>query len=255
MRVALVRHVPETFAECLRSEAPPVPIDVARARAQHAAYVGALRARFERVVELPADPRFPDCCFVEDTAVIVGARALVSRPGAPERRGEEVAVRPALEALGLACLAMSAPATLDGGDVLVLGDEIFVGRSRRTNAEGIAQLCAAFPERRVHEVLVARGLHLKSSVTAVGERTIVVATGAEAVAAAIARALPEIRALFVPDVRVANALWLGDDLLHLSGYPASREILARAGRRLVPIEASELEKADGGLTCLSLRVP
>jgi dimethylargininase len=210
-RGALVRALAPDFAECaLRPSTSAAPIDASLAQAQHAAYVAALRAALPPggVTELPAAVGCPDSVFLEDTAVVVGARALLARPGAPSRRGEPGAVGDALRGLGYAVTSMAAPAALDGGDVLYTGREIFVGLSSRTNALGVEALRAAFPGLRVTAVPLAaladdaaRGvrhrlahataasereeelaqckpLHLKSLLTAVGKDTLAAAQGA-----------------------------------------------------------------------------
>jgi dimethylargininase len=209
-RGALVRALAPDFAEAALRPAGAEPIDGALARAQHAAYVAALSAALPAgsVMELPAAAGCPDSVFLEDTAVVVGGRALLARPGAPSRRGEPAAVGDALRSLGYAVHTMVAPAMLDGGDVLYTGREVFVGVSARTNALGAEALRAALPGLRVTAVPLAelaagaaRGvrhrlahtsaaaeraeelsqctpLHLKSLITAVGKDTLAVAEGA-----------------------------------------------------------------------------
>src|SRR5262245_53314154 len=113
---ALVRPVPSSFAASLCLQPPPSPIDVTLAREQHGRYVEALARLVDHVVYLAPDEAYPDCCFVEDTAVVIGDRALVTRPGAPSRQGEQRATQKALFSLGLRCAALAPPATLDGGD-------------------------------------------------------------------------------------------------------------------------------------------
>ncbi len=252
MKIAIVRGVPETFSAALRQREPPTPIDVPRARAQHRRYVEALRSLVDRVIEIPPDDRFPDCCFVEDTAVVVGDRGVVTRPGAPSRRGEEEAVAEVLAALGTTCLRMPEGATLDGGDVLFTGRELFVGRSRRTNDRGIAFLAEAFPEFPVHPIDLPGGLHLKSVVTRIDERRFALYRGAAEIFGGIERVNPEYRAIPIPDAAAANCLVIGGTILHLAPYPESSSVFTSLGLQSLPLEMSELTKADGGLTCLSI---
>src|SRR5262249_11399391 len=134
--IAIVRDIPTTFACALCAAPPHTPIDVARARAQHAAYRTALGVP---VTLIAADDTLPDCCFVEDTAVIAAGIALITRLGAPTRRAETAAVETALTGL-VEVVTMEEPATLDGGDCMQVGNTIFVGRSARTNDAGIARL-------------------------------------------------------------------------------------------------------------------
>ena len=126
--IALMRGVPPTLASCELTFRTREPIDLGRAIAQHAAYAELLRGLGLEVVELPADPSYPDCCFVEDVAVVLDELALVTRPGAASRRGEIAAVASAL-ARYRPTLATPEPATLEGGDVLRVGRRLFVGRS------------------------------------------------------------------------------------------------------------------------------
>jgi dimethylargininase len=166
-RVALLRGVPPTLERCELSFREREPIDLARARAQHAAYADLLRELGYAVVELAADPAFPDCCFVEDVAVVLDELALLTRPGAESRRGEVAAVAEAL-ARYRPLATTEDPATLEGGDVLRVGRTLYVGRSARTNAAGIARLAAVAEPHgyRVVPVPVSGCLHLKSAVTA-----------------------------------------------------------------------------------------
>jgi dimethylargininase len=167
--------VPDSFPSGLSSLHPAPIIDVARARAQHDEYHSALEAGGFATMTLPADESHPDSVFVEDTVIVVGDRALITRPGHPDRIGEIDAVADVLDGM-LDVQRMSAPATLDGGDVLQVGRTVYVGRSSRTNAAGIAALARFVSPmgRRVVPVEVRGVLHLKSAATAVDSHTVVV---------------------------------------------------------------------------------
>ncbi|MBI4510029.1 MAG: amidinotransferase [Deltaproteobacteria bacterium] len=256
MRIALVRGIPDSFSESLKLEVPKTPIHVGRAKEQHGRYVAELMRLVDRVIEIPADPRFPDCCFVEDTAVVAGDRAVITRPGAPSRNGEQEQVGVVLGSLGLATTAMTPPATLDGGDVLRVGNHVFVGRSSRTNEAGIEQLARVFCDYQVHAVPVDYGLHLKSMLSLVGEWNVAVARcpAGERAAHVIKDKVPDMRFTWLPDLHAANCLLIGENLIHLAGYPASRGVLEGTGKTLLGLDMGELEKADGGLTCLSIVV-
>ncbi len=159
-----------------------------------------------------------DCCFIEDTAVVAGSTAVIARIGAASRQGEEAPVAEALAALGCTVRRLQPPATLDGGDVLQLpgSTHILVGLSRRTNAEGVAQLAAALPDHSVHGVPVAAGLHLKSLVTALDASTLLLADTpagrslSQALAVLPGLAGRQLHHEFVPDPVCANVLLLGD---------------------------------------------
>src|SRR4051794_141915 len=164
--IALTREVPSTINDCELTHLDRHPIDVALARAQHAAYEAALQAAGCTIVRLPALDELPDSVFVEDAAVVVDELAVVARPGAASRRAETESVAAALRA-HRDVVAIEEPGTLDGGDVLQLGETIFVGLSARTNAEGARQL-REFLEAYgyvVKTVDVTGALHLKTAVT------------------------------------------------------------------------------------------
>mmetsp|Transcript_21654 Transcript_21654/g.69730 ORF Transcript_21654/g.69730 Transcript_21654/m.69730 type:complete len:272 (-) Transcript_21654:11-826(-) len=258
-RRALVRGVASSFAEkALRQEDPSEPIDMDRLRAQHAKYVQVLKSLLpEGVIELPPDEACPDCVFVEDTAVVVGHVALLTRPGHPSRRPEVAAIREALQSIGYTVHSTEEPATLDGGDVLFTGEELFVGLSSRTNDAGVDALRAAFPSIPVTPVRVVAGLHLKSVLSMCGERQIAVASNDAGRSAfeAINKTSPgRYEAVRVPDVAPSNCLWVNGTLVHRSAgeYPASAAVLAGLGHPVVEVDASEVEKADGALTCCSI---
>jgi N-dimethylarginine dimethylaminohydrolase len=168
---AAVRHAPAGDAVAGAAAAaagPSIIIDQARAAEEHAAYVEALRCTGVAVVEVPGDPALPDCCFIEDAAVAVGDRALITRPGHPSRRGETAAVAAALAAHGVTLAHTPDHATIDGGDVMFTGSALFVGVGGRTNAAGAEALAAAFPLLRVEAVALPIGGH---GGVAVGGRT------------------------------------------------------------------------------------
>ena len=168
-------------------------------------------------------PHPADCCFIEDTAVVVGGTAIVARIGAAARQGEEAPVVAALAAMGCAVRHLAAPATLDGGDVLQLpgSRHLLVGLSRRTNAAAVEQLAAHLPAHSVHGVPVPHGLHLKSAVTALDGATLLFAdntAGLQLSAAlaehpALAGGTGGARHVFVPDPFAANVLLLGEHVV------------------------------------------
>ena len=243
------------------------PPDLDSMLRQHAAYRQALESAGVVTTLLDADLRYPDGCFVEDTAVVAGGLAVIARPGAPSRQGEVDAIAE-LMACRTELARIEAPGTLDGGDVLVTGTDVLVGLSSRTNKAGIEQLAALLVPRgfRVRAVPVrtppvipsgARaavsgppaGLHLKSDVTAVGDRLLVTR------AYAGRGELADFGQIVVPDGEeyAANALDLGNRVLVAAGFPRTRELLAREGFEVQTLEVSEFRKLDGGLSCLSLR--
>jgi dimethylargininase len=256
---AIVRDVAASFAEALAAAPPPEPIDVARARGQHAAYVAALAALGLEIVRAERDDACPDGVFVEDTAVVAGGTIVLTRPGAPSRRAEVASVARVLAGRGARLLTMPEPATLDGGDCLRLDAArvIYVGRSARTNAAGAAFLRAAVAEEgfRVVEVAMPAGvLHLKSVCAPLGADAVVVAEGTlpdDVFAASGARVV------HVPpaEAAAANVVYYGRGALVAADGDETAARVAAEGFAVRRVDTSELRKADGALTCLSVIVP
>lgn len=250
----LVRHISSAFARCERAD-QSVPIDVDLARAQHGAYVAILR-RVAQVVELPASDRQPDCVFVEDTVVMLDhAHAVLTYPGAPSREEEVLEVGAALREQGVHVTAMEQPARLDGGDVLRIGQRLVVGLSKRTNDAGVKMLAAAAREHDVETLAipVTSGLHLKTSCSLADEGTLLVGAGC-AIDAELAGTLG-VRRIEVQEPLGANVLALGGGRVLVSAAsPGVARLLAEQGLQVQLIDLSELHKADGALTCPSVRI-
>jgi dimethylargininase len=250
MKIAIARKVPASFANALCAVPPDPPIDVARAREQHAEYRGALESYGLDVRTIVADETTPDCCFVEDTTVVAGGVALVTRPGAVERRAETGPVAKVLA--DYAELAhMEAPATLDGGDCMRVGTTIFVGKSLRTNEAGIARLAEVFAPHGFTIVPVAlppNVLHLKCICAPLGADRITL------VESAPRDSFAGVEVVRIPEAEsyAANVLAIGDRVLVAQGFPRTAELLTSAGYRVVTLDTSEFRKADGALTCLSV---
>ena len=250
MLTALTREVSDALGACELTHLPRLPIDLARARAQHAAYEQALVDAGCRVERLASDPTMADSVFIEDVAVVFDELAIVTRPGAESRRGEMDAVAQAL-ARHRAVRSIQAPGTVDGGDVLVVGRRVFVGRSSRTNADAAAEMRAMLAPLgyRVDEVEVNGCLHLKSAVTALAD-DLLLANPAWIDRAAFAGF--NIVEIDPGEPMAANALWIGDRIVYPTAFPRTAERIARHGLRLTTIDASELAKAEGAVTCCSL---
>ena len=223
-------------------------IDIGRAVEQHRNYVRCLRDAGLQVYELPADPRLPDSVFVEDPAVVVDEVAVIARMGAESRRGEAHAMA---EALGRfrPLVRMTAPATLDGGDVFRVGQTLFAGLSQRTNAAGIAQLrdAAAPWGYEVRPVEVRGCLHLKSGACYVGGETMLVNR-----AWVDTSAFEDYDLVDVEEPWAADVLALGNFVLMPEGYPKTKALLETAGFPVRTIDVSELQKAEAGVTCMSI---
>lgn len=250
MGVALVRAVPDSFVDALVMGERPL-IDIARARTQHSAYRRLLDNAGYDVLVIAADEAYPDCPFVEDTAAILDSVAVATRPGASARRGEVAVVAAELERLR-PVRTIEAPGTLDGGDVLRMGDTLYVGRSTRTNDSGIEQLAdfAAEDGLRVVAVPVRGVLHLKSAATQLDEATLLVARDCvDPDVFAGCRMIDKVPG----EEHLASVLRLGSGrLIATTTAPQTRQRLEEHGYVTDVVDSSEFQAADGGLTCLSI---
>ena len=251
MLMALTREISLTLQRCELTHVARVPICVDRARAQHAAYEWALVEEGCTVRRLDAGPNMPDSVFIEDIAVVLDEGAIVCRPGATCRRVETSGVVEALARHGRPMQEIQAPGTLDGGDVLVVGREVFVGASTRTNRSAIDQMSRLLSALgyRVHAIPVRGCLHLKSAVTAVARDTLLI--NREWVSA---DAFPGMSLIDVDpqEPHAANGLLIGSVVVYPASFPGTRARLERRGLRVRPVEVDELQKAEGAVTCCSL---
>jgi len=249
---ALVRPPPPNFAEGLTRATEGAP-DIALALAQHRAYCQALAACGLEVTTLPADPVHPDSTFVEDTAIVTARGAIATRPGAPSRVGEVDGIVAALRRHYSDVVQITAPGTVDGGDICEVDDHFLIGLSARTNEHGARQLAGFLGDLRSTTSLVdirgSRLLHLKSGLAYLGDGRMVVTEDIPRVAAFSRYELIPVR----PEERyAANCVLINDRVLVAAGYPGIAEMLG-ARYQVVPLEISEFRKMDGGLSCLSLR--
>jgi dimethylargininase len=248
--LAFTRDVSPTIVQCELTHLARSPIDVATAQAQHSAYEALLRALGCDVRRVAPAPAHPDAVFIEDTAVVFDEVAVITRPGAASRRAETAEVEAALREVR-PVVRIEAPGTLDGGDVLTVGHKVFVGRTGRTNDEGIAQLRAMLAPHRydVRGVDVTGCLHQKTAVTSVDDATVLLNP------AWVNRAdFADFRVVEVDadEPMGANVLRIGDHLVYGASYPATQARLERLGYRVHAVDASELAKAEGAVTCCSL---
>jgi len=259
-RCALVRDLSSAFENSLKTHPPLIPIDLDQAKRQHDAYIELLEKLVPEVVRIDGDPNHPDCNFIEDTALIIGDQAVISRMGALERRGEERPVALALEKTGRKIVPLQSPATMDGGDILYAGRHLFVGLSSRTNESALEQLQNIFQNQcEVISISVTEGLHLKSLITCFDSDTLIVAdtAGGREIQKEIERLAPSAyRFVLVPDPVASNVLRIGSTLIIQDGFPESEKILKdlchQKKVQLEKLNMSELIKADGALTCGSL---
>lgn len=252
--VALTRAVPRSLERGERAFVERQQIDLERAAQQHAAYRSHLSDLGLAVQVLPEEPDLPDSVFVEDTAVVLDELAVLTRPGAPSRRPEVESVEERLREWRT-LRRIEEPGTLDGGDVMCVERTLLVGRTRRTNAEGIAQLGDLVAEwgYEVVPVAVEGCLHLKSACSHIGEGTVLVNRGW-----LDAGALGGLSTIEVDEGEpgAANVLFLplSQTILAAAEFPATAERLRGSGRRVVTVAISEFLKAEAAVTCLSLVV-
>ncbi|TFH49465.1 MAG: amidinotransferase [Lysobacterales bacterium] len=248
---AIVRLPADNAGDGLTSAGLGAP-DMERMRTQHRDYLRILESMGLHVTVLEADERFPDSCFVEDTAVVTRSVAVITRPGAPSRRGEESAVEPWLAA-HRPIERIAAPGTVDGGDVLITGEHVLIGLSARTNEEGAGQLADIFEATGMHciELPTGNALHLKSSINALGDDRLLVTR--EFADCAELRAFER---TVVPseETYAGNSLLVNSYVVVPAGFPATRKLIDGLGIETINVDVSEFRKMDGGLTCLSIRI-
>ena len=250
MLTAITRAVSPAIVHCELSFIDRRPIDLARAQDQHHAYEMLLERLGARVISLPAEPDLPDSIFVEDPAIVLDELAVLLPLGTETRRREAASLARAL-AKFRKIEYVSLPGTLEGGDVLRIGRKLFVGLTKRSNAEGIRQLAAILAPHN-YEVLavpVTGCLHLKSAVTHLGRNTLL---ANRAWFDATPLAGYEWIDVDPTEPHAANALALAGTIVFPASFPRTRARIEALGFHVTPIDISELQKAESGLTCSSL---
>jgi len=248
---ALLKEPCRNLAKGLSTAGLGVP-DHEKALAQHAAYAEALRSCGLAVTVLGADDNYPDSVFIEDTAVLSEKVAVITRPGAPSRRGEEDTVARALAKYYDRLEHIVAPGTLEGGDVLRAGDRFFIGISARTNEAGGSQLAAILTKNGYQAVRVPLRyvLHLKTGVAYLEDNRLL--AHGEFVNH---QQLEQFAIIPVMDKEAyaANSLWINGRVLVPAGFALTKKAIEAAGCKTLAVDVSEFRKLDGGLSCLSLR--
>jgi dimethylargininase len=248
---ALVRRPSGRLAEGIVTHIERSPIDLALARRQHEHYVAALADHGWRVHEVAPAEDCPDSVFIEDTVVVCEGMAVITRPGAIVRRPETAAVESTVRDLGLTVNHIEDPGTVDGGDVLHIGQTVYVGLGGRTNAEGVRQLAALLAPlgRTTVAVPLTRVLHLKSAITALPDGTAI--TWGGLVDETLFPAVCE-----VPEESGAHVVQLGGPhLIIAASAPRTAALIADWGYEPVVVDISEYERLEGCVTCLSVLLP
>ena len=248
--IAITRQVSPAINQCELTLLERQPIDFQRAQDQHREYEQALRSLGVEVVSLPPEPDLPDSVFVEDVAIVLDECAIITRPGADSRKPETELIAQVLFPFRR-LFHIQAPATVDGGDVLVVGKRLFVGISSRSNQDAVDQMQAFLVPfgYEVQGVEVNGCLHLKSAVTQVGENLLLVNP-----AWVDKEDFPGMEFIDIDSSEpyAANAVLVGDHIIYPAAFPQTRKRLEAAGIKLVAVDASELAKAEGAVTCCSL---
>ncbi len=247
IRRAFTRAVSPRIAECQLTHLERVPIDPKEAAAQHAAYEQALADAGLEIVRLPELADDPDAVFVEDTALLLGEHAIITRPGAPSRVGEVDSTAEGLRDQFEIHRIRSGH--VDGGDVLRIGRRLYVGISTRTDRAGIAAL-AELVRPLGYEVIAAEAgacLHLKTGATFAGDGLLLYNPDA-----INPEQFADVEPFAVEEPAAANCVRAGDRLILPAGNPRTADKLRARGLKVVEVDVSELQKAEAGVTCMSL---
>lgn len=251
---AIARIPGENFSQGLTTSNLGAPI-YPKALEQHRKYLEALQRCGLKLTLLPADLRFPDSTFVEDTAVLTEHCAILANPGAATRKGEVEEIRPVIARFYQKIVAISLPGTLDGGDICEADGHFFIGISERTNVEGAHQLADIFTkEGYTSNFIDIRGiknlLHLKSGIAYLGDRNIVMTDAFVGM-----KEFGGYKRLQVEESEnyAANCVRVNETVLIPAGYPHLEKTVKNLGYPTISLEMSEYQKMDGGLSCLSLR--
>lgn len=246
-KLAIVREPGNSYSRCISCHPLRHTIDTARAREQHAEYCKTLVDLGLELIRVPRDDENADSCFVEDNAVIHGGKALICRMAKDSRRGEIGAVESILKGM-VKVRRATAPATVEGGDVVHFSDRLLSGVTQRTNSHGISQM-REWLDVKVDTVEDPSIVHLKSYVTYLG-RDFVISTKEYSKHPT----LSGFNVIVVPEDEgyAADTLAIGGTVLMAKGRPKSRALVKDAGFDVVSLDVGEIEKCEGALTCLSL---
>ncbi len=250
--IAITREVSRSIVHCELTHLERTPIDVERARLQHAEYEAALKHLGLAVLSLPEVPTLADLVFVEDTALVLDECAIILQPGADSRKPETESIAKVL-APYRKLFYIEAPARVDGGDILRVGKQIYIGLSSRSDTNAIEQIQDFLQPYgyEVHVAIASGCLHLKSAVTQVAEDTLLINPAWTDKKNFAGMKFIEIDP---SEAYAANALLIGDTVLYATSFPKTRKKLEDAGIKIVDVDADELAKAEGALTCCSLIV-
>jgi len=249
-KYAIVRRVPNSYDRCIRPCEFENTINVEVAKAQHAQYCDVLEQLGLTLIRIDPDDRFPDCCFVEDTAIVIGDNAVISNMASKSRTGEEVEVKSTLSKYK-DIYEINPPGTIDGGDVLRINERIYIGLSERTNQFAIQQINTSISDcgYQIIPIEIRHILHLKSACTHIGNDYVILSSGHFD-----EKIFSEYHKIIVSEKEAysANCLSVNGKVLIQKGYPNTRKLIENEGFETIEIEVSEFRKGAGSLTCLSI---
>ena len=247
---AITRELNTAIGDCELTFSPRVAIDTELALQQHEHYQSVLTSLGCKVVVVPTEAGLADSVFIEDTALVLNEIAVLCRPGAASRRPEVAGVADTLKKYRT-LVSIEAPGTLDGGDLLLIGNVIYAGLSTRSNQNGIDQLRGIVADYgySVRPVETTQCLHLKSAVSEVAPGLLLINPDW-----IDASAFGDCKLIDIDkeEAHAANALRVGDSVIYPSSFPRTLDLLLNRGINVMPVDLSELQKAEGAVTCCSL---
>ena len=248
--IAITRELTAAIGSCELTFLPRVRIDFARAQQQHLDYQSALASLGCEIIVVSSSPGLADSVFIEDTAIVLDEIAVMLRPGVASRLPEVAGVENVLQQYRT-LRAIEPPGTLDGGDLLRVGNTIFAGLSTRSNQSGIQQLRDIVSDHglRVETVETTKCLHLKSAVTEIAPGMLLI--NPDWISSSVFKEFELIR-VDREEAHAANALRVGQGLIYPSSFPRTMNELVKLGVNVIPVDLSELQKAEGAVTCCSL---
>lgn len=248
---AIVRKPGKALVNGIASEDLGKPI-YEKAIKQHEAYVEALKKCGVEVTILEADENYPDSCFVEDPAVVTKKCAIITNPGAKSRKGEQITIKETLKKFYKNIEEIKDPGTLEGGDVMMVGDHFYVGLSARTNKEGARQFIEILRKYGYDGTMVPlkKVLHLKTGLAYLENNNLLAA--GEFVDAEVFKNFNKI-VIDEKESYSANCIWMNGTVIVPAGYEKAKKAIEKLGYPVIEVDTSEYRKVDGGLSCLSLR--
>jgi dimethylargininase len=248
---AIVREIPDTYKSCIKSAISKTEIDVNLAKKQHLSYCKTLSQLGLKVLKIEKDNKLCDSCFVEDTAIVIADKAIITRPGMISRRGEIDKIKKILTQYKK-IFEIETPGTLDGGDVLLINETLYIGISKRTNTIAIKQVSDILTSEdnfNIKTLVLKNALHLKSVCQYLGNNYVIMDPNHFNKDDFIGY-----NKILVPkkESYAINCLPIKNKILIAKGYPVTKNLIEKEGFDTIEIDVSEFKKGDGGLTCLSI---